>query len=119
MMGFSPVESFTPDEFPNQSDTVKLGHEALSVRFCPGHTPGHVVLYHEDSETVWVGDVLFAGSIGRTDFPRGDFDTLASSIRKQLWTLPDSTIFIPGHGPKGQIGHEKRHNPFVAESKFG
>lgn len=114
MMGFQPVEGFTPNIFFDQGDTVSVGNEVLHVRFTPGHTPGHVVLYHADSKMVWVGDVLFKGSVGRTDFPRGDFDTLAASIRRELWSLPDDTTFVPGHGPLGTIGEEKVSNPFVA-----
>lgn len=114
MMGFSPVDGFTPQRFLQQGDTVSVGEEVLGVRFCPGHTPGHIVLHHSDTNMVWVGDVLFKGAVGRTDFPRGDFDTLAASIRRELWTLPADTIFVPGHGPLGTIGEEINTNPFVA-----
>lgn len=114
MMGFSPVENFTPDRFVEQGDTIAVGNEVLSVRFTPGHTPGHVVLHHAASNMVWVGDVLFKGAVGRTDFPRGNFDTLAASIRRELWSLPEETIFVPGHGPLGTIGEEIKSNPFVA-----
>lgn len=114
MMGFNRVDSFTPQRFLQQGDVVSVGEEELEVRFCPGHTPGHVVLYHQPSSKVWVGDVLFKGAVGRTDFPRGDFDTLAASIRRELWSLPKDTVFVPGHGPLGVIGDEINSNPFVA-----
>lgn len=114
VMGFSPVADFTPQRFLQQGDTVSIGDEVLNVRFCPGHTPGHIVLHHIDTNMVWVGDVLFKGAVGRTDFPRGDFDTLAASIRRELWTLPAETTFVPGHGPLGTIGEEVGSNPFVA-----
>ena len=113
MFGFPPVEVFTPTRWLNQGDSIAIGNETLSVFHCPGHTPGHVVFYHAESKLAVVGDVLFQGSIGRTDFPKGDFDTLANSIRTQLWVLPDEVKFIPGHGPMSTIGHEKATNPFV------
>lgn len=112
--GFPAVESFTPDRWLNDGDTVQVGNEILEVFHCPGHTPGHVVFYHRPSELLIVGDVLFQGSIGRTDFPRGDHDTLLKSIRSKLWPLGDSIKFIPGHGPMSTIGHERKTNPFVA-----
>jgi hydroxyacylglutathione hydrolase len=80
---------------------------------CPGHTPGHVVFHSAEAARLFVGDVLFAGSIGRTDFPGGDLATLLASIRTQLWPLGDATVFIPGHGPESTIGREKRSNPYV------
>lgn len=114
MMGFNRVDGFTPQRFLQQGDLVSVGEESLQVRFCPGHTPGHVVLHHAETNMVWVGDVLFKGAVGRTDFPRGDFSTLAASIRRELWTLPAETTFVPGHGPLGTIGEEISSNPFVA-----
>ena len=87
--------------------------------FCPGHTPGHVVFYHAGENIAFVGDVLFQGSIGRTDFPRGDYDTLVNSIRGKLWPLGDDVQFVPGHGPMSTFGEERRHNPFVADKRFG
>jgi hydroxyacylglutathione hydrolase len=80
---------------------------------CPGHTPGHVVFYHRQSQLAIVGDVLFRGSIGRTDFPKGDFHTLISSIKNNLWPLGEQVAFIPGHGPMSTFGEEMRHNPYV------
>lgn len=104
-----------PDEtLPLAAGTpVRFGETELEVRFAPGHAPGHVVFYHAPSLTLIGGDVLFAGSVGRTDLPGGDADTLAHSIREQLYTLPDAVAVHPGHGPITTIGQEKRTNPFV------
>ena len=113
MFGFPAVRSFSPDRWLEQGDQVEIGQETLKVFHCPGHTPGHVVFYHQASDLLLVGDVIFQGSIGRTDFPKGDFDTLVNSIRTHLWSLPEHTRFIPGHGPMSNIGHEKATNPFV------
>jgi len=111
--GLEPARAFTPDRWLEGGDVVTVGDETLDVRHCPGHTPGHVVFVHAASKLAVVGDVLFAGSIGRTDFPRGDFDTLIRSIRTQLLTLPDDVRFVPGHGPTSTIGEERRSNPFL------
>lgn len=115
MFGFPPSEPFTPDRWLGEGDTVEFGEVRLDVHHCPGHTPGHVVFFHEPSRLAIVGDVLFRGSIGRTDFPRGDYDTLIDSIRRRLFPLGDDVQFIPGHGPTSTIGHERRTNPFVAD----
>jgi hydroxyacylglutathione hydrolase len=114
MFGFPPAEPFTPTRWLEDGDTVALGNTQVNVRHCPGHTPGHVVFHAPDAQRAFVGDVLFAGSIGRTDFPGGDFDTLVRSITERLWPMGDATVFIPGHGPESTIGHERRTNPFVA-----
>jgi len=114
MFGFQSVDSFDPDRWLNDGDTVSIGNEVLSVLHCPGHTPGHVVLFHQSSRLAIVGDVLFQGSIGRTDFPKSDHNTLLASIRTKLWPLGDDVKFISGHGPMSTIGHEKATNPFVA-----
>ncbi|VUD59039.1 Hydroxyacylglutathione hydrolase GloC [Thalassocella blandensis] len=119
MMGFAEVESFTPNRWLNDGDTLTIGEQHLSVHHCPGHTPGHVILFHAASKTAFVGDVLFNGSIGRTDFPRGDYNTLISSIRNKLWPLGDEVVFVPGHGPLSTFGQERQHNPFVADTRFG
>ena len=111
--GFPPAEVFEPDRWLEQGDRVQVGDLQLEVRHCPGHTPGHVVFYHPESRLVIVGDVLFMGSIGRTDFPKGDHATLLNSIRQQLWPLGDDVEFIPGHGPMSTIGHERQTNPFL------
>lgn len=113
MFGFPPAEPFTPTRWLHDGDRVGVGHSTLQVRHCPGHTPGHVVFHDADTQRAFVGDVLFAGSVGRTDFPGGDFDTLVSSITQRLWPMGDDTVFIPGHGPESTIGRERRSNPFV------
>ncbi|MBI2313750.1 MAG: MBL fold metallo-hydrolase [Betaproteobacteria bacterium] len=113
--GFPPVESFTPTRWLEQGDAVSVGNVTLEVRHCPGHTPGHVIFFEPETRLAFVGDVLFAGSIGRTDFPRGDYDTLIRSIREQLFTLGDDVVFIPGHGPMSTFGDERRTNPYVSD----
>ena len=111
--GFPPAESFTPTRWLQGGDTVQVGQEAVQVLHCPGHTPGHVVFYVPSMQHAFVGDVLFAGSIGRTDFPQGDHAQLIRSITQQLWPLGDATTFTSGHGPESTFGHERRTNPFV------
>ena len=113
MFGFPQAQTFQPTRWLDQSDTVSIGDEILEVLHCPGHTPGHVVFYHRPSALLFVGDVLFQGSIGRTDFPKGDYDTLCKSIRGKLWPLGDEVHFVPGHGPMSTIGQEIKTNPFV------
>lgn len=115
MFGFPPAQSFLPDRWLEDGDTVSFGDVTLSVIHCPGHTPGHVVFHHEASNLAIVGDVLFQGSIGRTDFPRGDHDTLIKSIREKLFPLGDDIEFIPGHGPRSTFGQERQHNPHVRD----
>lgn len=119
MMRFPPARSFVPDRWLEQGDTVTVGELALDVLHCPGHTPGHVVFYHPESQLAWVGDVLFQGSIGRTDFPQGDYQTLVNAITQKLWPLGDAVQFIPGHGPSSTFGEERKSNPFVADHRFG
>ncbi len=114
MFGFPPAQAFAPTRWLEDGDTVTLGRHTLQVRHCPGHTPGHVVFHSPDLQRAFVGDVLFAGSIGRTDFPGGDHDTLIRSITERLWPMGDETVFIPGHGPESSFGRERRTNPFVA-----
>ncbi|MBE7419798.1 MAG: MBL fold metallo-hydrolase [Ideonella sp.] len=113
MFGFAPAEPFTPQRWLDDGDTVTVGRSVLQVRHCPGHTPGHVVFHSAEAARAFVGDVLFAGSIGRTDFPGGDHETLIASITQRLWPMGDDTVFIPGHGPESTFGHERRTNPFV------
>ena len=113
MFGFAPAEPFTPTRWLEDGDTVQVGDSVLAVRHCPGHTPGHVVFHSAEAQRAFVGDVLFAGSIGRTDFPGGDHDTLISSITQRLWPMGDDTVFIPGHGPESTFGRERRSNPYV------
>lgn len=117
MFGFPQVEIFTPDRWLEDGDTVTVGNETLEVLHCPGHTPGHVVFYSPESQLAQVGDVLFQGSIGRTDFPQGDHATLISSIREKLFPLGDTVAFIPGHGPMSTFGQERKTNPFVSDSR--
>lgn len=119
MMGFSPVSGFLPTRWLDDGDVVSFGQCELTVYHCPGHTPGHVVFYHADSQRAFVGDVIFQGSIGRTDFPRGNHEQLLSSIREKLFPLGDAVVFVPGHGPESNFGHERQHNPFVADTRFG
>lgn len=118
MFGFPPSESFTPTRWLEQGDRVPLGEGELEVLHCPGHTPGHVVYFSRPDRLAIVGDVLFQGSIGRTDFPGGDHDTLIRSIRERLFTLGDDVHFLPGHGPMSTFGAERRANPHVADRLF-
>lgn len=113
--GFPALEAFVPDRYLRGGDEVSFGETTMEVRHCPGHTPGHVVFFHRDLRLAFVGDVLFKGSIGRTDFPRGDFPTLIRSITTQLWPLGDDVTFVPGHGPVSTFGEERRSNPFVSD----
>ena len=113
MFGFAPAQAFTPTRWLHDGDQVRIGQETLTVRHCPGHTPGHVVFYAPQLQRAFVGDVLFAGSIGRTDFPQGNHQQLIDSITQRLWPMGDETVFIPGHGPESSFGAERRSNPFV------
>lgn len=115
MFGFPLARVFTPNRWLVDKDTVTVGKLTLNVIHCPGHTPGHVVFHHAPSKLALVGDVIFNGSIGRTDFPKGDYETLISSIKKKLWPLGNDVMFIPGHGPMSSFGNERESNPFVAD----
>ncbi len=115
MFGFPHCAAFTPDRWLEDGDTVSFGKVMLEVLHTPGHTPGHICFFHRPSKLAVVGDVLFAGSIGRTDFPRGSHDALIRSIRQGLWPLGDDVEFIPGHGPMSTFGEERQSNPFVAD----
>ena len=106
---------FEPSRWLHDGDTVTVGNLTLSVRHCPGHTPGHVVFHHAPSRLAIVGDVLFQGSIGRTDFPLGNHQDLLDSITGRLWPMGGDTAFIPGHGPMSTFAHERQSNPFVAD----
>ena len=110
-----PGESFEPDRWLTDGDQVTVGDLALDVIHCPGHTPGHVVFHHSPSRLAVVGDVLFQGSIGRTDFPMGNHADLIDAITRKLWPLGNDTAFIPGHGPMSTFGHERASNPFVGD----
>jgi glyoxylase-like metal-dependent hydrolase (beta-lactamase superfamily II) len=113
MFGFPKSDSFVPSRWLKDGDCVEVGNETLKVIHCPGHTPGHVVFYSASANLAIVGDVLFKGSIGRTDFPKGDYQTLINSIQLKLWPLGKDVAFIPGHGPMSTFGEEMRSNPFV------
>lgn len=111
--------SFEPDRWLENGDSVTVGELELDVYHCPGHTPGHIVFHHAPSRFAIVGDVLFQGSIGRTDFPRGDFGQLVESITGRLWPLGNDTTFVPGHGPVSTFGQERQTNPFVGDRALG
>jgi len=117
MFRFPQSRRFEPTRWLYQGNEVAIGEETLMVRHCPGHTPGHVVLISESAGVSFVGDVIFAGSIGRTDFPLGDHQTLIDAIQRELFSLPDEMRFVPGHGPMSSIGEERRSNPFVADRR--
>lgn len=118
MFGFPNGQSFTPTRWLKAGDKVHFGEVELEVLHCPGHTPGHVVFFHRESQLAQVGDVLFQGSIGRTDFPKGDHETLIRSIKEILFPLGDAVEFIPGHGPMSSFGEERKYNPFLS-GRFG
>jgi hydroxyacylglutathione hydrolase len=114
--GFPPARAFTPTRWLVHGDTVQVGTVSFDVLHCPGHTPGHVVFHQRSAKIAFVGDVLFQGSIGRTDFPRGDHEQLVDAIRTRLFPLGDDVQFVPGHGPMSTFGHERRYNPFVGDA---
>jgi glyoxylase-like metal-dependent hydrolase (beta-lactamase superfamily II) len=111
-----PGKPFKSDRYLVDGDQVTVGNLTFDVRHCPGHTPGHVVFHHPASKLAIVGDVLFQGSIGRTDFPRGNHQDLLDAIVQKLWPMGDDTAFVPGHGPMSTFGHERRSNPFVGDA---
>jgi hydroxyacylglutathione hydrolase len=113
MFGFPALSPFTPDRWLVDGDTVTVGELVLEVIHCPGHTPGHVVFVDLVARIAFVGDVLFAGSIGRTDFPKGNHEDLLRSIKERLFPLGDDMAFVPGHGPMSTFGEERVSNPFV------
>jgi glyoxylase-like metal-dependent hydrolase (beta-lactamase superfamily II) len=115
MFGFPPIEAFTPNRWLQDGEQLALGDLTLEVLHTPGHTPGHVVFYCRSDSTVFVGDVLFHGSIGRTDFPQGDHDALIHSITSRLLPLGDEVTVVPGHGPNTTLGKERLHNPFLQD----
>ncbi len=108
-------QPFESDRWLDDGDTATVGELVFDVYHCPGHTPGHVVFHHAPSKLAIVGDVLFQGSIGRTDFPMSNHDDLLEAIVTKLWPLGDETVFIPGHGPISSFAHERRSNPFVGD----
>jgi len=116
--GMPDAKRFQPDRWLEDGDRVTLGETEFEVYHCPGHTPGHVIFFHRDAGLAQVGDVLFQGSIGRTDFPRGNHEQLLSSIRERLWPLGNDIQFVPGHGQTSTFGWERKTNPFVADLLF-
>jgi hydroxyacylglutathione hydrolase len=116
MPGFGHAEACTPDRYLCDGDTVSFGNISLAVLHCPGHTPGHVVYVAREAQIAFSGDVLFRGSIGRTDLAGGDHPTLIHSILEKLWPLGPDMRFIPGHGPMSSFGEERRSNPFVGDA---
>ena len=106
---------FEPDRWLVDGDRVTVGNLVFDVIHCPGHTPGHVVFHHPESKLALVGDVLFQGSIGRTDFPMGNHQDLLDAITGKLWPLGGDTAFVPGHGPMSNFAHERQTNPFVGD----
>ena len=113
--GFPILKRFVPDRYLDEDDEVSFGDVRMKVKHCPGHTPGHVIFHEGNERLAFVGDVLFRGSIGRTDFPKGDFLTLINSIKTKLWPLGNDVTFIPGHGPTSTFGDERRSNPYVSD----
>ena len=116
--GMESAQNFTPDRWLNEGDQIELDGEKLDVYHCPGHTPGHVIFHHKESKLAIVGDVLFQGSVGRTDLPGGSMDALITAIREKVLPLGDDITFIPGHGPISTIGQERLTNPYVADQLF-
>jgi len=119
MFGLPDCQPLTPARWLEGGETIQVGNQTLEVLHCPGHTPGHVVFLHRPSGLAQVGDCLFRGSIGRTDFPRGNHADLVRSIRDVLFPLGDTVRFIPGHGPMSTFGEERRSNPFVGDAAVG
>jgi len=113
--GMPEARGFTTDRWLFDGDVVTLGETTWDVIHCPGHTPGHVVFFNREAGFAQVGDVLFKGSIGRTDFPRGNLDDLLNAITGKLWPLGDHVRFVPGHGPMSTFGEERRSNPYVSD----
>ncbi len=105
-----------PDKWLNEGDVVMVGNQKLEVYFCPGHTPGHIIFFNKKVNLAIVGDVLFNGSIGRTDLPGGNYNQLIESVKNKLWPLGDDVDFIPGHGPVSTFKVERNSNPFVSDS---
>ncbi|HRD77045.1 MAG TPA: MBL fold metallo-hydrolase [Hyphomicrobiaceae bacterium] len=111
--GVDSVRPVTPDRWLDEGDSVTIGGETFEIFHCPGHSPGSVVFFHRRQRLALVGDVLFRGSIGRTDFPYGDHDALISAIKTKLLPLGDDVAFICGHGPTSSFGRERETNPFI------
>jgi hydroxyacylglutathione hydrolase len=114
--GFPEALAFEPDQWLEHGDTVEVAGVEFNVVHCPGHTPGHVVFVQSEDKIAMVGDVIFQGSIGRTDFPKGNYQQLIDSITERLWPLGLDITFIPGHGPTSTFDAEKKTNPFVSDA---
>jgi len=118
MFGLQVIDPFYPDAWLEHGEVCKVGNLNFAVRHCPGHTPGHIIFYEQTHQVVLVGDVIFKGSVGRTDFPKGDAAQLIDSIKIQVLTLPDETFILSGHGPDTKVAQERISNPFIS-GKFG
>lgn len=116
MYGLPEARGFIPTHWLDEGDELTLGETRWAVRHCPGHTPGHVIFFNEAARFAQVGDVLFKGSVGRTDFPMSDPPALIRSVVEKLWPLGDDVTFVPGHGPISTFGEERRTNPFVSDA---
>ncbi|PCI65558.1 MAG: hypothetical protein COB38_11050 [Gammaproteobacteria bacterium] len=116
--GFDGAENCQPTQWLEGGESIKVGNENLDVYHCPGHTPGHLVFHHAESKLAFVGDVIFKGGIGRTDFPKGDFDTLINSITTKLWPLGGDKRFVSGHGALSDFASERANNPYVSDTKL-
>lgn len=113
--GLPYCAAFLPDEWLTEGQQITLGEEILDIVHCPGHTPGHLVFINQAAKLALVGDVLFNGGIGRTDFPRGNYQDLIHAIKEKLLPLGDDIAFVPGHGPMSTFGYERHHNPFILQ----
>ena len=110
------AQNCAPNKWLDEGDHVTIGNQILKVYFCPGHTPGHIIFYSHENKLAIVGDVLFQGSIGRTDLPGGNHQQLIDSIKNKLWPLGHDVNFIPGHGPMSSFGQERKSNAFVSDT---
>ena len=114
-----PSKNCNPDSWLEEGDIIEIGNEILEIYFCPGHTPGHIIFFNKENKLALVGDVLFNGSIGRTDLPGGNFEELINSVKNKLWPLGKDIDFIPGHGPVSTFEVERKSNPFVSDQALG
>ena len=114
-----PSKNCNPDSWLDEGDIIEIGNEILEIYFCPGHTPGHIIFFNKENKLALVGDVLFNGSIGRTDLPGGNFEELINSVKNKLWPLGKNVDFIPGHGPVSTFEAERKSNPFVSDQALG
>ena len=114
-----PSKNCYPDKWLEEGDVIEIGNEVLEIYFCPGHTPGHIIFFNKKNKLALVGDILFNGSIGRTDLPGGNFELLIESVKNKLWPLGNDIKFIPGHGPVSTFATERESNPFVSDNVLG